>query len=238
MKIKAKKRKELGRKIIRGIDTIPGVIYGPNRKSQAISLKYKDVNKVFKDAGYSKLVDVEIEGEKKTSKALIREVQFDPITEDMVHISFYELDLKKTITAEVPVLTIGKSKAVEEKTGFLVIPFRTLEVRCLPENLPNTLEVDISALNEIGDSYSVLDLKLPEGVELTRDLSESATLAYIAPPQKEIIEEKEEEVEAEEGLEEGEEAELAEGEEGEEEEAEVAGEEKGEAKEGEKSKEE
>lgn len=234
MKLTVKKRKVTGRKTenLRKKGEVPAVIYGPERKSLNIKLDLEIGEKVYKKSGYSKIIDMAVEGEKKENKVLIREVQLDPVTGEMTHISFYELDLKKPITTNVPIKVIGTSKAVKEKTGFLVTPFEQLEVRCLPSNLPEKLIIDISDLNEIGDSIPVLDLKLPEGVSLTADIDEHATLAYIAPPQKEIIEEVEEVEEAEEG-EEGEEKE-GEGEEGEVEEKE--GEEKEEKKEGEEEK--
>jgi large subunit ribosomal protein L25 len=205
-------RKKVGKKarLLLNEGMIPGVVYGPKRESVNIKVDEEQFRQVFQDAGYGKVIDLEVGGEKKVKKALIREVQYDPVKENILHVSFFELDLTKPITTEVPVVTKGSSRAVEENIGFLVTPFESLEVRCLPDKLPSELTVDISGLNEIGDSISVGDLKLSEGVELASDVSKSATLAYITPPQKEIVEEEEEKKEelAEEGEEkEGEEVE-------------------------------
>ncbi|MDD3646947.1 MAG: 50S ribosomal protein L25 [Candidatus Dojkabacteria bacterium] len=216
MKIIAKNRDKKGKqaKFLLNESLIPGVVYGPKRKSQDIAVNVQEFKKVFDDSGYSKLVDFELEGEGKSSKALIREVQYNPLTDDEIHVAFYELDMDKPVTADVPVETIGESTAVKNKIGFLVTPFKTLEVRCLPAKLPEKLIVDISELNEIGDNFAVEHLDLPEGVELASDISESATLAYIAPPQKEIVEEVKETVTEEEEDEEGDEkAKAGEGEE-------------------------
>jgi large subunit ribosomal protein L25 len=233
MKLSVKKREELKRKV-KGLlkkNEIPGVVYGPKRKSLNIKFDGLNFEKVLKDSGYSKLVDLEVE-EEKPVKVLIREVQYEPATDKVIHVSFYELDMKKTITADVPVETKGTSTAVKDNTGFLVTPFDTLTVRCLPDKLPQKLVVDISLLNEIGDNVSIADLKLPEGVELSSEIDQNATLAYIAPPQKEIVEEEPEE-EAEEEGEEGEvkEGEEEEGEEKTEEGKEAEGEKKSEEKE-------
>ena len=130
----------------------------------------------------------------------------------MIHFSLFELDLEKPITTEVPIITKGRSKAVEEKVGFLVTPIESLEVRCLPSKLPPELVIDISNLNEIGDSISVGNLTLPEDVELGGGVTETTTLAYIAPPQKEIVEEEKEEVVSVEEAEEVGEGEEVEGE--------------------------
>lgn len=213
MKIKAKKRKRVKRKAkgLLGEGFIPAVVYGPKRESLNIKVDVGVFEKVFKDIGYSKVADFEIEGEKKGTKVIVREVQLDPVTSEILHISFYEPDLSKQITTEVPIVTRGTSKIVEEKTGFLVTPLDSLEVRCLPENLPSEIVVDISSLNSIGDSIPLGELVLPQGVELVGEAYLSATIAYIAPPQKEIVEEEEPEVEV--GEEEVEGEEEAEGEE-------------------------
>lgn len=235
MKLKVQKR-EITKKKVRNIikeGVIPAAVYGPKRKPVNVQVSASEFGKVFEDSGYSKIIDFEVEGEKGESKVLIREVQHDPVTDEVIHVSFYDLDLTKPITTEVPVVAKGISKAVKESVGFLVTPFEYIEVRCLPEKLPDHLEVEISNLDEIGDNVSVSDLKLPDGVTLV-DIDEKATLAYIAPPQKEIVEEEPVVAEGEEE-EEGEEGEVAEGEEGaegeEKEEGEEAeGEEKGEEK--------
>ncbi|MBU0975651.1 MAG: 50S ribosomal protein L25 [Patescibacteria group bacterium] len=227
MKIKVQRREEKRKRTdsLRREGILPGVVYGPKRKSTDVTVNAQEFRKVLNDSGYSKLVDFEIEGEGKSVRALIREVQYNPVSDDEIHVAFYELDMAKPVTADVPVETTGESTAVKNKLGFLVIPFKTLEVRCLPDKLPEKFIVDVSELNEIGDNFAVEHLDLPEGVELAADISESATLAYIAPPQKEIVEEEKEVVTEEEEAEEGKEEE----EEGEEEEGEKSeGEEKGE----------
>lgn len=215
MKINLQKRKIVGRKAKELLQNgqLPGVVYGPKRESLNVKVDANEFDKVYKKVGYGKIVELTIEGEKDVSKALIREVQLDPVKDVIIHASLFELDLSKPITAEVQIVTKGKSKVVEEKTGFLVTPFESLEVRCLPNKLPAELVIDISNLNEIGDSISVKALTFPEGVELTGDVSETATLAYVAPPQKEIVEEEVKVEEVEEGAEEEEKEGEEEGEE-------------------------
>lgn len=232
MKIVVKKRKIKGRKIknLRKEGVLPGVIYGPKKKSLNIELDLGAFENIFRKVGCSKFVDIEVEGESKTLKVLIREVQYEPVSGQVIHVSFFELDFAKPITTAIPIEVRGESGAVKDSIGFLVTPVESLEVRCLPEKLPEKLVVDISSLDAIGDTISISDLELPEGVKLTSDIAENLTLAYIAPPQKEIVEEeKEEEVgeEDEEAGEEGEEGEDATEEEAEDGEGEGEGVEKG-----------
>ena len=191
MKIQAAKREKTGHKAKGLLDEkiIPAVIYGPKRKSTNIEVPFKDFHTAFNEVHYSKILDIELPGEKKESKALIREVQTDPLTDEVIHASFLELDLAKPITVEVPIVTKGVSKAVKDNIGFLMTPLNSITLKCLPENLPSEVTIDISALNEIGDSIMLNEIKLPEGVQIAMESIESVTLAFIAPPQKEIVEE-------------------------------------------------
>jgi large subunit ribosomal protein L25 len=218
MKIVVHKREVVQKKVKQLFNEgqIPAVVYGPKRKSLNIAVDRSEFEKVFHKAGHSEMIDFEVEGEKIKGKVLIREVQNNPVTDGIIHVAFYELDLSKEITTEVPLEFIGTSPALEQKIGFLMTPIEEVEVRCLPEKLPSEIKVDVSKLAAIGDSILVHDLLLPEGVELTVEVSEHTAVAFIAPPQKEIVEEVKvvEEEEAEEGAE-GEEGEAIEGEEGE-----------------------
>ena len=217
MKIKAETREEKGgkaRTLLR-VGTVPAVVYGPATDVKNIKINSKEFVKVYKDAQHSKIIDLELEGDKTLRKVLIREFQFHPVTEDIIHASFYELDLKKQITVDVPVVMNGIARAVKDNIGFLVTPVEEITVRCLPDKLPSQIEIDIDNLNEIGDSITLGNVKLPEGVTLAMEHSDSVALAYIAPPQKEIVEEVVAPAEGEE-VAEGEEGEKKEGEEGEE----------------------
>lgn len=195
MKIRVLKREETGRKAkkVTKENFLPANIYGPTVKSQNVKVNKAEFQKIFKEAHHSKLIDLEIEGDKTIHKALIREVQIDPVTDNFKHVSFYVLNLKKEIQVEVPLKLVGVSKAVEEKIGLLLTPVDMISVHCLPSNIPDSIEIDISALNKIGDSILARDIKLPEGIKLDSEVSPTTTLAYIAAPQKEEVEEKKEE---------------------------------------------
>jgi large subunit ribosomal protein L25 len=200
VKKREQKRKQTKTLLKKGV--LPGVIYGPKRKSLDIQFDQKTFMKVFDKAGYSKVINVSVEGEKKVVKVLVREVQYHPVSDKPIHVSLFELDWEKPITAEIPVSLIGTSKAVQEKIGILLTPVDTIHVRCLPDDLPQEIQVDISTLEKIGDAISVGDLKLSKGVTLASEVASTTTVAYIAAPQKEeVVEEKAAEV-----TEEGEEA--------------------------------
>lgn len=219
MNLKAKKREIVGKKVknLREEKLLPASVYGPKRESTSITIDPSVFHKVFEDAGTSKLIDMEIEGESKKSRVLIKEVQEDHLKDEYMHVSFYEVDPKAKITTDIPVIVEGTSPAVKNSIGVLVTPIYELEVRCLPADIPEDITINVSELTEIGDAISVSDIDLPKGVEFVNEDVVNASLAYIAPPQKEIVEEEPEEDEGEEveGEEGSGEAEGTEGEAGE-----------------------
>jgi large subunit ribosomal protein L25 len=205
MSLKATSREIVGKQVqqLRREKKLPAVLYGPNRTSTNITIDPLDFKRLFNDVGYSKLFDLEL-GEEKV-KVLVKDLQRNVLTDEFIHVDLYQVNMSKEITAEIPVNFNGESFAVKNNLGLLVHPIQSVSVTCLPAKLPPTLEVDISNLNEIGDSISVGDIKLPEGVQIANDVSPDSPIAYIAAPQKTVEEEAAEEaallpeVEVEEG---------------------------------------
>lgn len=206
MSLKATAREIVGKQVqqLRREKKLPAVLYGPNRTSTNITIDPLEFKKLFSDVGYSKLFDLEL-GEDKV-KVLVKDLQRNVLTDEFIHVDLYQVNMSKEITAEIPVNFNGESFAVKNNLGLLVHPIQSVSVTCLPAKLPPTLEVDISNLNEIGDSISIADIKLPEGVEIANDVSLDSPVAYIAAPQKTVEEEAAEEaaampeVEGEEGI--------------------------------------
>lgn len=194
MLIKANKRVITGKKVkqLRRDNQLPAVLYGPNRKSTNISIDPLEFGRLFKDVGYSKLFDLEVENDKV--KVLVKDLQRNALTDEFIHIDLYQVNMKKDITADIPVVFSGESFAVKNNLGLLVHPMASVAVTCLPGDLPASLDVNIDELKEIGDVISAGDIKLPEGVVLANDIAPDSPVAYIAAPQKTIEEEEPEEV--------------------------------------------
>ncbi len=218
MKLKANKRTILKKKVksLRKAKEIPAAAYGPEFKSINLKVDLVEFSKLFRKAGYARLIDLEIEN-KKPQKTLIKEVQINPITNEYIHVSFYVVDMKKEIEAEVPIELKGISPAEKNNIGFLETPYTTVRIKCLPSDLPSEIKINIETLAEIGDSIQIKDLKLDKKLELAGDFDKSTTIAFIAAPQKIEIEEEEKEEETtdeetEEGESEGEPIEAKEGE--------------------------
>ena len=195
----AQSRKETGKgaaRTLRRQALIPAVFYGPEVDPVHLSLNYRDLEKLIRTgAGENVIIDLAIEtGESTLShRAMLKEIQMDPVKQTILHVDLYEISMDKKIEVEVPITLTGTAKGVSDEGGILQQVSRTLEISCLPDNIPDAFELDVSDLN-IGDSLHVSDLKIPQDVEVL--VEEELTIATVVPPTK--VEEIEPEVPAEE----------------------------------------
>jgi len=186
---------------------IPAVLYGPQTEPVLLSVNIKELEQVFKKGNIGSIIlNLIIQNGKKVTKpAMIKEFQSHPVSGDFLHIDFYEIDMQRKINVMIPVVTKGISKGVE-LGGLLQIIRREIEVLCMPGDIPEAIELDITDM-DVGDSVHVEEIPLGDNVEISSDVN--FTVLTIVSPKVEEVEEEEEE----EGLE-GEEA-AAEGEVGE-----------------------
>lgn len=184
---------------------IPAVVYGKKKDSLSLSVKANDLKKVYKEAGQSTIFDLDIDGNKK--KVLIHDISYHPVSDEVIHVDFYEVSMTEKITANVPLKFVGNAPAVLDLGGTLIENKTEVEVECLPADLPHEIEVDISPLTDFEKTIHISDIKLPEGVEIKNDPEE--TVVTVEPPRsEEELAELEEPVEGEmPEAEEGEEAE-------------------------------
>lgn len=146
---------------------LPANIYGADFKSTAVQLPTKDFNHVFSIAGETGLVDVELDGQ--TIPVLIKNVQTNPVTDDVLHADFHKVNLKEKVTAKIPVEAVGEAKAETDKAGLLEQPVMEIEVEALPTELPENVEVNVEHLAVVDDQIVVSDLKVPEGVTILNE---------------------------------------------------------------------
>lgn len=182
IKINAEPRSAAGRNAVKKIKQagfVPAVIYGAKDASQNIQLLEREVSKALGHAASeSVLVEIALKGG-STRTALIQEVQHHPVTRKILHIDLHVVAMDELMTAEVPVETTGEAAGVKDGGGLLELTLRTLEIECLPGDLPDAIMVDVSAL-AVGDSVHVRDLTLPKGVTVLNDAE--LTVAHIAAP--------------------------------------------------------
>ena len=192
--LKADIREELGKEAnrkLRAQGLIPGVVY--KKGSKALSLKV-DTKKFFNilhtSAGENVIITLQIK-EKEDKTVIIKEIQYDPVREDMFHVDFHEISLTEKITVNIPIEPKGEPEGVKTDGGILDHPLKELEIECLPTQIPERIDVRVENL-KIGDAIRVKDLDIPEGITVLND--PEITVLSVVPPR---VEE-----EPEEGLEE------------------------------------
>lgn len=170
IKLQVFKRKIIGRKIkkLRRDGLLPANIYGKGIKSVSIQMKAKDFQEVFKKSGETSIVELNLDKESKPRPVLIQNPQLHPVTEDYLHVDFRQVDLTETISVNIPVELIGEAPAVN-KGGILLQITEEIEVEALPANLPDKFEVDITGLEEIGQSISLKEVKVGSKIKLVSE---------------------------------------------------------------------
>lgn len=188
--LKANKRDIIGKKVkqLRRQGILPAVIYGRNTDPVSISLDDREVNRVLATISSSHLINLDIDGEGYTT--LIRDRQRHPVSGSILHIDFYEVSMTEKLTTNVNIIIRGEAPAAKNFGGILVTGQETLEIECLPQDLPERFDVDISHLEEIGDTIYVRDIPIPPEVDLLTDPDEMVIVVTApAAEEEEVVEE-------------------------------------------------
>jgi large subunit ribosomal protein L25 len=194
-------RTERGRAARRIADAqIPAVLYGHEADSHSLWVDRTTFGRIFAEAGESRIIDLTIGDAKKPVSVVVRDIQRDALSHAITHIDFYQIKRGEEMTAEIPVHITGESSAVKNLGGILMQAVDTIEVKCLPKDLPHDITVDISGLDELEDHITVASLTFPQGVTCLAD--DSVVVVSVAAPRVE----KEETPVVEEATEEGAEA--------------------------------
>lgn len=178
--LKVEKRERMGTgpaRELRRRNMVPGIIYGAGKEPVMIALPAKELKmQYFKQGFLSHMFDIEIDSKHKYC-ALPKEIQLHPVTDEIEHIDFMHIDEKAPIKINVAIHFVNESKCVGLKQGGVLNAIRhSLEVYCLPSNIPESIDIDIAELT-IGQSIHVKDLALPKGVETKLD--QDITIATI-----------------------------------------------------------
>jgi len=182
------KRTQFGRKIkqLRVQGKIPGNVFGKSIPSFAITLDPDSFTKIFKIAGETSIIDLQVEGVAKSHPVLISNRQRHPVTNRILHVDFHEVSLTEKVTVSVPLEFVGESPAVKEKGGILVTVIHEIEVEALPTELPDKFTVDLATLKDIGNSLTLKDLQLDQH-KYSVSLAADATLVTIQSPKEEEV---------------------------------------------------
>jgi large subunit ribosomal protein L25 len=183
MQIKASLRQPLGKRSRRLLreGKLPAIVYGHNTEATPITLDKLEFQKVYVKSGRTHLIDLAIDG--RTDKVLVREIQTHPRRLGPIHVDFYQVNLQEKIEVEVPVHLTGESAAVKRGDGDILQPMHSVRVECLPSDIPEAFEIDITPLEEIDMELRVSELKVPQGVTV---LDEPDQLIVKIVPKREL----------------------------------------------------
>jgi len=184
--IKVYRRTVTGKQVkaIRREGKLPGVIYGHGVEPTPIEMDARETSRILSHMASSALVRLEMEGEQHL--ALIREKQRNVILGSLQHIDFQAVSEKEKIRVQVAIVLTGESPAVKDLSGILVSGKETLEVECLPQDLPDQILVDISGLKNFGDSILVRDVILPADVQTLTDGGEVIVVVTTPAAEEEL----------------------------------------------------
>jgi large subunit ribosomal protein L25 len=163
---------------------IPAVLYGPKTEPILLSIDSKEFEQITKKSTIgSVLLNLQIQnGDTQNRPAMVKELQTHPVTQRFLHVDFYEIDMQRKIRVMVPVVVRGKAKGVEEG-GMLQIVHREIEVLCLPTEIPEAFEVDVTDL-DIGDAIHLEDIQAVGNVEISGDAD--VTVVSVLAPKVEV----------------------------------------------------
>ncbi len=175
--VSATKRTVTGKKVklLRNEGILPAVVYGNVDGSLVISLNAKEAGNALHNLAASVLVNVELEG--KEYPSLVREKQYDFLTDVILHVDFQAVSLTETIKSMVPIVLIGEAPAVKNFNAFIISDMTELEVEALPQELPERIRVDVSGIERIGDSRVVADLDMPDNITVLSDPTRTVVVA-------------------------------------------------------------
>ncbi len=193
-KLTAQTRESAGKGAARSLrrqGRIPGILYGAGVDNIKLSLESRELEKMFNSPLYSRgLINLDIEGDMPYNKTvMVKELQTDPVKAHYLHVDLLEIRMDRKISTMVYINTIGTPKGVEEG-GILQIIRRELEVYCLPANIPEQIDIDVSGM-EIGDSINVSQIEVEGDVEIPFEVD--FTVVTLVSPKMEAIEEPSEE---------------------------------------------
>lgn len=174
---KIRKQKGTAYRASQDAELIPAVLYGSEVENMSLELDKKSFEKVFKDVGET-LIDLEVEGKKYS--VLIHDTQVNPLTQELIHVDFYQPNLKEEVETEVPLELVGEAPALK-LGGTLIMNMKELSVIALPKDLPSKLIIDVSSLNTFDDAITVADIKLPSGVKIDVENSEEIVVQVVEP---------------------------------------------------------
>ena len=197
--LKVSTRDTLGKKVrfLRRKGIIPANLYGPNIESLPLQVETTLLKRLIARVGRNALVTLRVDG--KPRVVMIRDIQRDPLTDDLLHVGFFQVEMTHRVRAEVPLLFLGEAPAAKSSRGMLLQDLTTLQVEALPGELPRNIEVDLSGLEELNQVIHVRDILVSDTIDVLNDPDQVVVRVMetrVEVEEVEAVEEEKEEVEA------------------------------------------
>ena len=188
LNLSVNKREVTGKKVseLRSNGLTPIHMYGPEIESSPLQCDSKILDRVITDAGTNIPVTVIVDGGEQDNLCFIREVQYHPVTNKVLHVDFMKVQVEKSVRAQVPISVIGTSPAVRTMGGTLLQPLMTLTVEALPLEIPKSITLEAELLVDFETNFYVSDIEVDEGVNVINEASEM--VASVVAPRVERME--------------------------------------------------
>lgn len=165
---------------LRATGRVPAVLYGKDQEPALLSVDAREAERLFQQISVENtIIDLKVKGDGSKIQALVREVQVGAVRPDLLHIDFYKIQAGVKLEVEVPVELVGVPNGVRQDGGILEQIVHDVPVRCLPDQIPESIRIDVTGLN-LHDSLHVSDLEVAEGVEILMDADR--TLCIVSVP--------------------------------------------------------
>lgn len=171
IELKVNQREILGKKVkaLRRKGITPLHVFGSGIDSVAFQCETTVLRRVLAEAGHTQLVNIKAQGEKKPRPAVVAEIQISPRSGELLHVDFHQVNMEQKIRVEVPLVLVGEAPALKNKENMLAQELNSIEVECLPNNIPTSVEVDVTNLLDTDSALRVKDLELDSEVTVLND---------------------------------------------------------------------
>ena len=186
MELKATTREVLGKKVrfLRREGIIPVHLFGHGIESAALQCDAAELQRIMAEAGKSRLIGLKLDKAKTPRNVLLRETQRDPRTGKLLHVDFYQVSMTERMKVEVPIVLVGEAPALKAKGNMLMQELNSLDIECLPEEIPASVELDLSILTKAEQAIHVKDIVLGKGISVFNDPDHIVVRISVLPTEK------------------------------------------------------
>jgi len=191
MELSATTRDVLGGKVrfLRRQGITPTHLFGHNVESVALQCDTVQLKRVLAQTGQARLISLKLDKAGEPRNVVVREIQRKPGTGELLHVDFYQVSMAEKIRVEVPIVLVGEAPALKLKENFLIRELNSLSVECLPDEIPNSVELDLASLTEAEQAIHVRDITLDEGITVLNN-PEQLVVKIGTRRVEEVVEEK------------------------------------------------